>query len=150
MRVRWLTAAATIVALGARLLRIAVTIAGLTAAVLVLVTALARDGYAPGADLPSSFSWQPYQACDPPMSAIRIDADLHGDLADPRRTWAVDRTTGRRMELLWPFGYAARFSPAFALLDQSGIAIAADGYHLAWACPGANGVLLVRASDIWR
>jgi hypothetical protein len=62
------------------------------------------------------------------------DATIHGSAADPRLAWAIDNGSGKRVELVWPSGYTARFSPDLAILDRDGQVVARDGDLIIGSC----------------
>ena len=50
---------------------------------------------------------------------VGLDATIRGDPADPRIVWLVtDR--GREIDVVWPPGWAARFTPSLEVLDPAG------------------------------
>jgi hypothetical protein len=67
-------------------------------------------------------------------AGVGLDAVLHGSPADPRVTWAVDRSSGRRIELIWPPGYRAGFDPTVAVFDDHGRVVARDGDSVDGGC----------------
>lgn len=62
------------------------------------------------------------------------DATIHGSAADPRLAWAIDNGSGKRVELVWPSGYTARFSPDLAIIDRDGQVIAHEGDLIIGSC----------------
>ena len=83
---------------------------------------------------------------------VGLDAALQGAVADPRVTWAIDRSSGSRLNLLWPLGYGARFSPDLEVLDEHGAVVGHEGDLIIGTCawPGtADGrAFAVAASDV--
>jgi hypothetical protein len=73
--------------------------------------------------LPTESTWNPGDDC----LGSGIDAVLGGSSSDPRITWALDRASGMRIELIWPTGYSARFSPDLELLDETGRVVGRAG-----------------------
>ena len=67
---------------------------------------------------------------------VGMDATLHGDPEDPRVAWLVNQVPGgrQRVEVAWPPGYRARFSPALEVLDGSGSVKLREGDHIDGAC----------------
>lgn len=62
------------------------------------------------------------------------DAVIHGSATDPRVTWVTATDGTHRMEIVWPVGYSARFSPSLEVLDQHGTVVAREGDHLIGWC----------------
>ena len=78
------------------------------------------------------------------------DATLQGSAEDPRLAWAID-DSGDRVELLWPNGYSARFSPQLVVVDGSGQIVARDGDLIVGSCmtrPGDGDAMRIDGSDI--
>lgn len=63
-----------------------------------------------------------------------MDAILNGSASDPRVAWGVDRLSGRRIELVWPPGYQAKFDPQLAIADADGVIVAREGDILTGGC----------------
>lgn len=61
-------------------------------------------------------------------------ATIHGAPGDRRVAWLVPMGGGRRIDLVWPSGYTARFDPALRVLDQTGAAVLAEGDYLDSTC----------------
>lgn len=74
--------------------------------------------------LPSDF-----QGC----AGVGLDAFLAGSPTDPRLTWLVD-IGGRRLEILWPRRFTARFDPELAVLDATGRVVHRAGDRIEGAC----------------
>ncbi len=83
---------------------------------------------------------------------VGVDAVLRGSVADPRVTWATDRQSNHRLELLWPVGYEAWFAPRLVLLDEHGIVVGREGDLIIGICslptPADDDAARVSASDI--
>jgi hypothetical protein len=62
------------------------------------------------------------------------DATVHGSAADPRLAWAIETASGKRVELVWPKGYTARFSPELEVLDRDGQVVAHEGDLIVGSC----------------
>jgi hypothetical protein len=62
------------------------------------------------------------------------DATIHGSAADPRLAWAIDTGSSARVELVWPLGYTARFTPDLAILDRDGQVVAHEGDLIIGSC----------------
>lgn len=85
-------------------------------------------------DLPSGA----VEACP----GIGIDAILHGTSTDPRIAWITDRMSGRRVDVVWPAGYRARFAPLLEVLDARDDVVLREGDRVAGGCvTGDPGVL---------
>jgi hypothetical protein len=67
-------------------------------------------------------------------AGIGLDANLAGDPNDPRRAWLVQAGTGRRIDIVWPTGYRARFTPAIEVLDEGGQVVMTAGNQVTGAC----------------
>lgn len=96
--------------------------------------------------LPSSPDWRGGCAI-----GIGLDATLHGSASDARLTWAIDRSTGIRLDLLWPHGYSARFLPSLEVLDASGRVVGREGDRIIGACvrnDADGGALRVDGADV--
>jgi hypothetical protein len=65
---------------------------------------------------------------------IGLDATLVGDPGDPRRVWLVDAVSQERIEIVWPAGYRARFTPAIEILDEAGQIVMTAGNQVTTAC----------------
>ncbi len=80
----------------------------------------------------------------------RLDAVLNGSASDSRVTWATDRSTGVRLDLIWPVGYRARFSPRLEILDQGGAVVGHGGDLIIGGCrdAAAGGAFRVEGSDV--
>jgi hypothetical protein len=86
-----------------------------------------------------------------PCLGVGLDATLHGAQADSQLTWAVDRTSGVRIDLVWPVGYEARFTPALVLLNDHGVIVGHEGDLVIGHCGfdrGFGGPVRVDATDI--
>lgn len=83
-----------------------------------------------------------------PSGATRGCADiglangvLHGNPTDPHVAWVT--TNGpNRVEVTWPSGYRARFSPELEVLDASGQVVAREGDPIAGGCVGPDSLEL--------
>ena len=64
---------------------------------------------------------------------IALSAVLDGDVADPRLAWLV-ADPGRRVDLTWPPGYRARFTPHLEVLDARGVVVLKEGDPVSGAC----------------
>jgi hypothetical protein len=62
------------------------------------------------------------------------DATIHGSVSDPRLAWAIDNSSGRRVELIWPVGYSARFSPQLVVVDRGAKVVAHEGDLIIGSC----------------
>ena len=75
--------------------------------------------------------------------------ELFGSPSDPRLTWTT--RLGERLELAWPVGYSARFTPGLEVLDQNDNVVAHGGELLVKACLTAESGIFAPwlASGIW-
>jgi hypothetical protein len=79
------------------------------------------------------------------------DDVLHGSAVDPRVAWATWQEGGERVELIWPAGYRARFTPALEVLDADGRVVARAGDLIIGACmarPGDGDAIQVDADEV--
>jgi hypothetical protein len=99
----------------------------------VLIVALsACAGLVPGTvSLPTDPKWP--GGCG---IGVGLDAILHGAPDDDRVAWAIDRSSGGRIDLVWPAGYSARFLPDLQVLDASGTVVAHEGDLVIGKCMG--------------
>jgi hypothetical protein len=75
---------------------------------------------------------------------IGINAILRGDATDPRVAWLVSNL-GTRLDVEWPAGYKARFSPKLEVLDASGTVVLREGDPVIGGCVTRQpGVLLLQ------
>jgi hypothetical protein len=61
------------------------------------------------------------------------DIRLHGSASDPRLVWMTWPEKGR-IELAWPVGYSARFTPQLELLDDAGRVVGREGTYVTGGC----------------
>lgn len=61
---------------------------------------------------------------------------LSGSPTDPRLVWTFRH--GKRLELGWPVGYSARFTPNLELLDEQGNVVGREGDELIGGCETAE------------
>ena len=79
---------------------------------------------------------------EPPVSSgaveacagVAIGAVLHGATADPRAAWLIDDFSGTRIDVEWPPGYRARFTPNLEVLDASEVVVLKAGDPVTGAC----------------
>lgn len=67
-------------------------------------------------------------------AGIGLDAVLRGSPADERITWLENRSSGDRIEAVWPPGYSARFSPELEVFDATGRLVYTEGASITGAC----------------
>jgi hypothetical protein len=81
------------------------------------------------------------QAC----AGIGLAAVLHGDPADPRLAWLAPYpgSDGHRLELAWPAGFGARFTPTLEVLDRAGRVAIREGDFVDGACVTADPAVMV-------
>ena len=109
---------------------------------LLASVAIACTGTGAGGSPIASTPELPLDAWTPPRlpgqsvecAAVPINATLHGSSADPAIAWLVDAGSGQRLQALWPNGYAARFDPGLAVIDQSGAVVLHEGDRVTRAC----------------
>jgi len=109
---------------------------------LLASVAIACTGTGAGGSPIASTPALPIDAWTPPRlpgqsvecAAVPIDATLHGSPADPAIAWLVDAGSGQRLHALWPHGYAARFDPWLAVVNQSGAVVLHEGDRVTRAC----------------
>ncbi len=64
---------------------------------------------------------------------VGFDAFLTGSAEDPRVTWLVN-VSGKRIDILWPRGFSARFDPDLEVLDASGTVVYRAGDRIHGGC----------------
>lgn len=75
------------------------------------------------------------------------DFVLHGAPSDPHIAW-LTLPDGSRVELVWPLGYVAQFTPSLTVVDEGGNVIAREGSKPTGACSmGTNGEWLLEFSS---
>jgi hypothetical protein len=84
-----------------------------------------------------TMNWLPGGAC----AGVGLDAVLRGSSTDARVAWlerAADVPTkypgAARLDVTWPAGYHARFTPNIEILDESGTVVLRDGDAVTGAC----------------
>lgn len=81
---------------------------------------------------------QPPVALEPGVATacagVGLGAVLHGDGSDPRVAWLVDTSHGTSMEVVWPPGYRARFTPGLEVFDASDNVVLRSGDPVTGAC----------------
>ena len=84
----------------------------------------------PSVSIPSGVSL----AC----GGVGLDAVVAGDPTDPRLVWLVNQSpgsgSGSRVDVVWPTGYRARFSPSLVVLDASDTVRIRAGDRVGGAC----------------
>ncbi len=104
--------------------------------------AIACSGPAPARSPTGSPLALPLDAWTPPRmpgqsvlcAVAAIDATIHGGALDPATVWLVDTGSGQRLDAFWPDGYAARFDPQLAVIDNSGTIVLREGDRVTRAC----------------
>ena len=66
-------------------------------------------------------------------AGIGVSASLHGDAADPHVAWLVN-DLGNRIDVTWPPGYRARFTPEIEVLDANGVVVLKEGDAITGGC----------------
>ena len=116
------------------------------ASLVIAVMSLASCGLLVSTRLPSNPTWRGGCAI-----GVGRDATLHGSSSDARVTWATDTAAGGRLDLLWPVGYSARFSPHLEILDEHGTVVAHEGDLIIGSCltqSDDGGAVRVDASQV--
>jgi hypothetical protein len=67
-------------------------------------------------------------------AGVGLDAVLHGDPADPKVAWLTSKIGGPRLEIVWPFGFTARFTPDLEILDADGNVVIREGGAVTGTC----------------
>ena len=67
-------------------------------------------------------------------AGVAIGAVLHGATADPRAAWLIDDFSGTRIDVEWPPGYRARFTPNLEVLDGSEVVVLKAGDPVTGGC----------------
>ena len=109
-----------------------VRLAGYSALVLAAVLSIASSRFGP-AQLATS-----HVLSGGMCFGVGTYATLHGSPIDPRLTWASDRGSGQRFELIWPLGYRAEFNPGLQLFDSFGQQVGREGDLIVGSCVGGN------------
>jgi hypothetical protein len=77
---------------------------------------------------------------------VGLDGHVTGDPFDPRLAWVIHDDGGGRIDVIWPPGYTARFTPRLEVLDEQGAVAYRDGDPVSGGCttgPDAQGPLLI-------
>ncbi len=84
---------------------------------------------------PIPYKELPTQVLETPAACagVGLEAVLHGDNADPRLAGLVTGV-GERVEILWPIGYHARFTPLLEVRDAGGTVVLRDGSRIEGGC----------------
>jgi hypothetical protein len=114
---------------------------GLAVPIVLMLAACSQTGVAPaGSPLPSGqFALPTAQPRDLPSgvvlgcSSTLTPSVLRGNAADPRKAWLVGYD-GKRIELIWPEGYTARYAPSLEVLDPTGHAVLEAGDFVDGTC----------------
>jgi hypothetical protein len=76
-------------------------------------------------------------------AGIGLGATLAGSPADPRVAWITDSETGSRLDVLFPPGFTARFTPSLEVLNASGTEVAKAGDQVSGGCVMGSNELLI-------
>ena len=68
-----------------------------------------------------------------------LSAVVRGDAEDPDLAWLEDYETGERLNVVWPNGFSARFTPGLEVLDPSGQIVLQDGDFVDATCGRSSG-----------
>lgn len=77
---------------------------------------------------------------------VGLEGHVTGDPLDRRLAWVISDLGGQRIDVIWPPGYTARFTPRLEVVDQQGVVAYRDGDPVSGACttgPDAQGPLLI-------
>jgi hypothetical protein len=66
-------------------------------------------------------------------AGVGLDAQLHGDPTDARVAWLINRC-GPPLQIVWPFGFSARFTPNLEILDADGNVVIREGGAVTGTC----------------
>jgi hypothetical protein len=77
------------------------------------------------------------QAC----AGVGTEAVLAGDANDPRVAWLLE--SGARVDVVFPPGFSARFTPALEVLNASGAVVARAGDRIDGYCVTAGAPLVL-------
>lgn len=68
-------------------------------------------------------------------AGVGLDAIARGSVGDPRHVWLANQMAGgSRIDLVWPRGYAARFTPDLEVIDAQGRVVLREGQHVDGGC----------------
>lgn len=67
---------------------------------------------------------------------------LHGSPNDAALTWIEFASSHERLNVVWPAGYFARFSPTLTVFGPDGRLVAEEGDRVSGGCPMPNGELV--------
>jgi hypothetical protein len=87
---------------------------------------------------------QPADRSNGVCAGVGLSAVLAGDPSDPRVVWLANQLPGgRRLDVVWPDHYRARFSPALEILDQLDRVVLRGGDLVHGGCVESGGLLLL-------
>jgi hypothetical protein len=78
-------------------------------------------------------------------AGVGLDAVVHGDSSDTRLVWLDNRLqlansqSAARIDVIWPAGYRARFTPQLEILDGMGNVVLREGDAVTGACGWSDG-----------
>lgn len=72
---------------------------------------------------------------------IGMEGTLRGASDDPRVAWLI--VDGRRVDVVWPTGYSAVFTPGLEILDEGGKVVLRGGDGVAGGCVLDGGFIYV-------
>lgn len=85
------------------------------------------------------------QAC----AGVGMQAFLHGSPTDPRTAW-VESITGEEIDVLFPRGYSARFTPTLQVADRTGAIAMEEGDYVYGACVVGDDSLMIAPDETLR
>jgi hypothetical protein len=76
-----------------------------------------------------------------PCAGVGTVAELTGDPNDPRVAWVV--SSGKRLDVVFPYGFSARFAPDLEVLDATGVVVARAGDRIDEGCVTGGPMLIL-------
>ena len=105
-------------------------------ATLGVVAVLAGCAPSPAPTSTAAFTLPTVPSADGACAGIGLmDTTLAGSPTDPRLAWLV-QPGGKRLDVVWPPGFTARFVPALEILDAAGDVLLRAGDTVAGGCTG--------------
>lgn len=105
--------------------------------------ALVPPAASPAPTLPTTSLTAP-DGSEMACAGVGLTDVLRGDPANPRLAWLESFPNGgHRLEIVWPPGYSARFTPRLQVLDPTGQVVIEDGDFVEGACVWSDGAHLM-------
>jgi hypothetical protein len=76
-----------------------------------------------------------------PCAGVGTEGVLTGDANDPRVAWLSE--AGHRVDVVFPYGFSARFTPNLEVLGPSGAVVARGGDRVDGGCVTAGPLLIL-------